>query len=137
MGGSSGVGNGKGSKDQEKEISMDIVVQMDEVNLITHEKLGDLLISGMEEEGYSLYYDDVYHHYSTIDFRKKGYKYNILLVPRAQSIECSTSAYKNILFLFFKKYNHEKLSSFDRTIRSILVKNALIKEFTNNADAVV
>jgi hypothetical protein len=98
---------------------------------LTHEKIGDIIIKELEMIGFNLFYNDLYDYYSTIDFRKDGYKYNVILVPKEDYIECSFSCYKNIFSVFFKRYNNQKISSFSETCRNILSDNGIIEEISN------
>lgn len=98
---------------------------------ITHKMIGNIFIKELENIGFKLFYNDLYDYYSTIDFRKDGYKYNLMLVPREDYIECTFSCYKNIFFVIFKRNNKQKESSFSETCRKILLKNGIIEEISN------
>ena len=90
-----------------------------------------IIIEELERVGFELYYNDQYDDYSTIDFRKDGYKYNVMLVAKEDHIECSYSCYKNIFTLIFKTYNKQKISSLSEICKNILLNNGLIKEMSN------
>jgi hypothetical protein len=110
---------------------MNILIDFNGMEPLKHDAIGDIIILELEKEGFSLFYNDIYDYYSTIDFRKEGYKFNVMLVPKEQCIECSTSVYKNLFSILFKNYNKEKVSLFSKLIKSILVQKGIIKGTTN------
>lgn len=110
---------------------MNFRVAFKENNNINLEKLGEFLIEGLTNNEYFLNYEDVYDYYSTIDFRKKGCKYNVMLVVKEDHLDCSTTVYRSILTLLLKKNHTEKLSSFDKLIRSVLTNNSI--QFSTDA----
>ncbi|MDZ4795161.1 MAG: hypothetical protein SGI83_12850 [Bacteroidota bacterium] len=109
---------------------MNILIDFHGREPVKQDDIGNILFLELEKKGFSLFYNDVFDHYSTIDFRKDGYKYNIMLIPKRSSIECSTSVYKNFFPRLLKKYNREKLSSFFLLVKTILALEGIIKGTT-------
>jgi len=58
------------------------------------------MVEKLKGKGFSLFYNDQFEWYSTIDFRKDGDKYNIMLVPEGDFIKCSVHVYKFYSFIF-------------------------------------
>ena len=110
---------------------MNILIDFNGKEPVRHDIVGSLIIPELEIKGFTLFYNDVYEYYSTIDFRKGGYKYNVMLILKEQYLECTTSVYHNFFSQLFKKYNKEKVSSFFILVKSILVNKGIIKGITN------
>lgn len=92
---------------------------------IDHHIVGKLIIEDLLQADYILFYEDVYDVYSTIDLRKSGGRYNVMLVDKGDRIECHASAYNNFLLEVLNRNSPKRLSSFIEVIKSALSRNRL------------
>jgi hypothetical protein len=87
---------------------------------VTHDKVGDYFITELEKGGFKLYYNDVYEIYSTIDFRKSGFKYNLVIVQKDGRLDISASVYCNLASLFAPRKRVQQQDYFNDCVKRIL-----------------
>ena len=94
---------------------------------LSHKQIGDYVVEKLREKGFNLFYNDQYDYYSTIDFRKDGDKYNVMLVHEVDFIKCSVDVYRSFVNLILKHRNKSKISSFENLVRSIITESDKMK----------
>ena len=118
MGSGKRIKGGKDKKEEEKQMSFKIKPVNSQ---LTFAEIGDYIIRKLEEQGFKLDYNDVDEGYSTIDFLKRGRKYNVLLVPEGDNVKCEPSIRKLIVPFLIGMTDKAKQSSFENLVRNIII----------------